>query len=462
MYNTIKIALIFLVWSLANSSIKAQRNVFWIHGNGSTVYPWNYLESNLIWNGANGTYKLNTISGTGYPIFNTKNGVTASYDPNYGKGFVEDFVDKNPSSLFAVPAGNQPTIAICHSMGGLMMRNYDLNPNYAKIGGIITVGSPLRGAHIANSFMDGSVKSFIDNGSYLMTRAINNDFNPVTWLVQELNDVNTQLNKFNYGTFSQSAGGFTSPPTVADLAENSSTTSTIYKDANHSATSTPKLSIYGNESSPVFWRLIGSGEEKGPNMGEKTKNDLSYYFSTQRDIAYGSYILGVGLVSDVISWFNGNSSFFIGSEYNDAWNWVNWDSENGWLNVDGANTFTAENCINYRCIDDYAHYYGCANQYPNNTGAREACQSPYFHTCHVCSVSPVNYKTDGLIVATSAIGFNTPSWANAESPQEALGVNHLDLTPKLYSDGSDPLGKMSAVFHTIFDKTTSSFYTPSK
>ena len=323
MYNKIKIVILFIALITISKSITAQRNVFWVHGNGSNGLAWNYLEDNLEGNnyGVTGLYRLTTKSKLPY---NTASGVSS---------FVSDFISQNPDNFFAVPSGNQPSIAICHSMGGLMFRHFDLvNPN--KIGGIITVGTPLRGAKVANSFIDGSVKNYVDNASYQLNKAINDDYNvnQLPYVITALGNLKSKLSAFSYGNFKDQISGFASPPTVVDLAENSTINNV---DGGHSASTTPKISIYGNEASPVFWRLVGSAKSKvhpideqdGPNSGEADRNKLANYFAYERDSYYSL------VVSSPLNLFGWNLSFYysyLASEYNDGLTWIQSDSENGW------------------------------------------------------------------------------------------------------------------------------------
>jgi triacylglycerol esterase/lipase EstA (alpha/beta hydrolase family) len=50
------------------------------------------------------------------------------------------------------------SLAICHSLGGVVARNLDRANTGNFVGGIITVGSPMDGAPVANAVLDGTVR----------------------------------------------------------------------------------------------------------------------------------------------------------------------------------------------------------------------------------------------------------------------------------------------------------------
>ncbi len=156
-------------------------------------------------------------------------------------------------------------IAIGHSMGGMALRDIDVNhPNEKYLDGIITVGSPLKGARVADPYYPNT---FLSNTYYQLLRPLVSGVFVVGFHAPpEIGAFVNSLNiYFAYESLFSASMDLTvgigqsifSPierATTDDLFENS----TYTQKFNSTTTSTPKIHIYGNETTPVSWNTLYS------------------------------------------------------------------------------------------------------------------------------------------------------------------------------------------------------------
>lgn len=399
MYKIQKLAVIILLLCCSFNTIFAQRNVFFIHGVNGSNLTWQNLAANL----------TTTYSGL---ITNKSN---RTYDTDNGiQGFVTSFKNQNPSTDFS----QDNDIAICHSLGGIMMRNFDLNQaSYGKIGGIITVGTPFKGAQIANSFNDLTLKNYLDDAYYQLKKGINNDGLRTIELNQkpDLQQLFDAVESFKYDNFIQNSGFKLSQPTINDLAVN--TYNANYQDVIQTATATHKLSIYGSEADPAFWRLIGSLKfNDSPDEGVVQRNKLADGFRSLRDLYNGGFI----------NFITSGDAHYEAQLYQDAADWVDNTSTTGWQRVIGAGDFERQSlCYTTRTIN-WSELSYCFNQYGSNYQAQQNCINQYSYNVTICYTPFANSASDGFIVASSAVGQYTNSWSNAEDPVVVNLMNHVD------------------------------------
>ncbi|MDX9769423.1 MAG: hypothetical protein RBT19_03615, partial [Tenuifilaceae bacterium] len=114
------------------------RNVFWLHGIQGDVNSLKAMSDYF-----RATYQIN------------------SYHPSYvsNRGFVEAAFQLSGGSSIGI-ANND--IAIAHSMGGLVSRQYYKDYPNRRFGGLITLNSPHLGAEFASSFDNGKIKNLFD------------------------------------------------------------------------------------------------------------------------------------------------------------------------------------------------------------------------------------------------------------------------------------------------------------
>ena len=156
-------------------------------------------------------------------------------------------------------AAGARTIGIGHSMGGVALREIQARTAPGHVGGIITVGSSLNGAQIANTVGNGQLRAFISDGvneltkgparqlfaaSYIIARAQTRTFTG-----RQLQEV--LLNEIGLDNLVLAAA---TNNTVVDFT----TTGNYMNQARQYNVTIPRVSIYGTEASPVHYRMASS------------------------------------------------------------------------------------------------------------------------------------------------------------------------------------------------------------
>ncbi len=124
----------------AQAGITSNRNVVFLHGLNENATDWTaYVDHFLTID----RRRIDSFS----QFFSSRGGLNAIFN-----------------RVSTAGSGAQ-SIAICHSLGGVVARNLDsrnpsTNPN-PFVGGIVTVGSPMDGAPVANALLDGRAASAI-------------------------------------------------------------------------------------------------------------------------------------------------------------------------------------------------------------------------------------------------------------------------------------------------------------
>ncbi len=417
-------AVLILLFCCISSKIFSQRNVFFIHGFSGSENSWR------------------DIAGYLTSSFNIRNISNHTYDTDNGvQGFVNSFNSPsyNNGSLLAQQTND---FAICHSMGGIMMRNFDLDPNnIGKIGGIITVGSPLNGAQLANSYNDLTLRNFLDNGYYQLSKGIKKDgfIQIASAFSTDLKQLFNGVEAFKYDNFVNSSGFRLSQTTINDLLTNSN--NVIRTDNNKAATATKKLSIYGSEADPAFWRLIGSANySDNPDSGVIIKNKLADAYRMLKDFAENNFLYSLLLQDD---------KYYYAQLFADAADWVDNISSPGWQRVIGAGDFERQSlCFTSKTIN-WNELSACINQNTNNYPAFQNCVNQHSYSVTTCYTPFANAASDGVGPASSQVGQYSTSWSNAEDPVKVNVLNHVD----------EPANnqKMRDAFTSIFNKPNSFF-----
>ena len=319
--------------------------------------------------------------------------------------------------------------------------NYCIDLNTGKIGGIITVGSPLNGTQLANSYNDLTLKNFLDNGYYQMSKGLNNEGLLTTIKTQfpDIQQLIDAVEAFKYNNFVSSSGFNLSQATINDLMANSN--NTIRTDNNKTATSTRKLSIYGSEADPAFWRLIGSAKyNHNPDDGVVNRNKLSSGFTLLRNIHNNGFF---GFLE------SGDNQYQV-MLYQDAIDWVQNTSTTGWQRVIGAGDFERQSlCTTSRTIN-WSELSYCFSQFGSNYQAVQNCINQHSYNVTVCYTPFANAASDGVGPASSQIGQYSTSWSNAEAPVRVDILNHVD----------EPANnqKMRDAFNQVFRNSNSYFF----
>ena len=302
------------------------------------------------------------------------------------------------------------SLTICHSLGGVVARRLD--KANTPMGGIITVGSPMDGAPIANAVADGRAANAVSDGINTMARgplATLGFINPLITVAGNAIGasflpllVQSQVNPSNFG----------GSATINDIGVGGSG---IEQDKNASPTNTPKISIWGNENSPIHWNLIAS--QTGENV-PGIANDLSTVYEV-------AFFVHIGIAA--WNWWNpaGWWSAYAAYEWYGGWQWIANDSERIWNNLIGSD-LVATQCYTYdtqfctypddRCDDTPSNWQYC--QLICTPGTASTCVQVHN-----------NGISDAFIPATSQRGNGSDSWRNGNTAiiqRQAPGVNHQE------------------------------------
>jgi pimeloyl-ACP methyl ester carboxylesterase len=324
------------------------------------------------------------------------------------------------------------SLTIGHSFGGVIARHLN-NTGQKVIGGLITVGSPLDGAPIANALSDGSASIAILNSASILasgpmaTIGLGNSVIPL---------ISNQFGNFGADFLTQKMGEFLNvnnfggSATVNDLKVGGG----IEQDKNAAPTNTPKVSIWGNENSPTHWNILSTAS--GQNVPQ-IADDLSTIYQSQF-----SLFLNIGFVNLYNG--SGHGFFSIAFQWYAGWQWIENDSEIIWNNLIGSDmvvqqcfTFTSSICTypDERCDDTPGNWQYCQTICTPTTGT-------------TCVQVHNNGISDAFIPAVSQRGLGSNSWrlnGQITPSVEAVNINHLqEIQPNA------ELGEMQVAFAKIF------------
>jgi len=408
---------IILFTALVQQTIaQVDRDVFWIHGLGSGPVQWSNYER-LFQN-------ERRIVRTNLPQqFNTNQGIVA---------MANDVRNKTTRT--------GQNIAIAHSMGGLALREIDSRTAPGHFGGLITVGSPLSGARIINSYNTGQVQSAISQGVRQMTkgpiRTIGSLFNNQPIFVKAgINYYATHLvdRVLTESLFRMIPANLFTSQSGIDLAERSG-----YINGAIPLTSVrPKVSIHGSEDYPVHFRIASSAITNGASDTELAPiaNDFAAAYYT---LANYYYTIGaIEFINGIYNWnyyqiANGIRLIYIGYGWYEGYRYIVQDSQKDWIGLIGANrTETATECYSgyvcgvnpvcrgvQRVVEDVVYY--------EETGECDYCWAQQY--CRQISRTIIE-KSDGLVHESSQRGLaplgSTSGWNTVSI--DAVGVNHAEM-----------------------------------
>ena len=239
--------IIYILLSLTFTTAIAQdRNTFWAHGLGDDKDFWNQQRTN-----ANRDYRISTTAN--------------NYDTDEG---VQGYADRLRGGSSTI-RGNQ-TIAIGHSLGGVAIREANRDDN-GLYGGMITLGSPLDGARIANEARSGGAKRFVEQSIAILSKGPNASEQRSAWqkftdtvgdllswngkriasgairtfgskrILEALDDMSSRFEREMLKSFDPDN------VTVHDLSENSE----YMREVRDFRSPQPKIIAWGSEDSPV-------------------------------------------------------------------------------------------------------------------------------------------------------------------------------------------------------------------
>jgi pimeloyl-ACP methyl ester carboxylesterase len=318
-----------------------------------------------------------------------------------------------------------------HSMGGVVGMHVDAN-GWApgRVGGIITAGSPLDGIRTVNNVNNGNVINFATSSVDKVLKGPIRQFGAAqgtlytvaSYYMRDLADDNIDLIIATLLPQAQTQSAI-------DLSEGSAYMNSGVRNI---TTGTAKVHIYGNEHSPVLWRLAAAAMDE--------QDDYLVNIVYQAASVYEAWkLVNFGSLNPVNIW--------MGEGWAQGQSWLESGAENAWNDIIGASTpayFTYQD-VSF----DYNAYWNCMSgmdpgipQYPDET-PEEHCTRAAQVTIIYYVYSPVNGLSDGFVKAPSQTGFLT-GWSYGAARVEALGVNHLEM---------DNHPAMRAVFDGIFDGT---------
>jgi pimeloyl-ACP methyl ester carboxylesterase len=346
------------------------------------------------------------------------------------------FTSAGGFAAITTAAGNQSllgsdNIAICHSMGGVIARRIDraaTTPNQTY-GGIITVGSPLDGAPIANSVSNGSVGRAIADANYALSRG------PFASIFPDFG-VQVFGNFFGAvvlpGMLEQLLGPSSfgnDPATLRDLGVGGNG---IEADKNATSTNTPKISIWGNEDGPIHWNILAT------NAGSAipTIADVLGYAYLAAGITYTAIA--------AINWYNpyGWYSAYVAYQWYAGYDWIANDSERIYNNLIGSD-MVVEQC--YQTLTQFIVYDNECDDIPSRW--KDCKRTVQTATVTNCVQVHNNGISDAFIPALSQRGEGSRSWRTGGGQtvptREAMHTNHFEeLQPQSV--------EMRAIFNEIF------------
>jgi hypothetical protein len=330
------------------------------------------------------------------------------------------------------------SVTIGHSLGGVVARHLDLGGT--PMGGIITIGSPLDGAPIANSILNGGVNFAVSNGINQLERGPWASLLPFPTMYALVDNINTNVTSpflatvFNAIANTNTWGGST---TLNDIKEGG-----YQSDINANPTNTPKISIWGNETQEGHWEIAKSA----------TGTDVPFISDVMVTVydVFTATFAGIG----AFNWWNpgGWYAFYVSTEWWAGSTWIRYDSERHWNNLIGSDM------VVQRCVDLTYTYCTfpdsrCAYTPQNWQYCMTRCND---YTRNVCLNIHNNGLSDAFIPAVSQRGDGSRSWRVGSQPIrdiEAMQTNHWEeLQPQS--------AEMLAIFDRIFLATPGSGIEP--
>lgn len=411
--------LIFLIGLLISSNLLAQRNVIWVHGINSGAGFWNEYAADF-----QAQRQIRSDNQTHVSL----NGVA---------GMAVDVRDGTRGR-----AGNR-TIGIGHSMGGLALREMDQNVARGHVGGVITVGSPLNGSRIINAWQNGEVNGYISHAINELEKGPKRQFF-ITYAI-----VNTGLRVFtgrDLGEIVQDAALDGVPIVLLEGASpNDMREGSGYMNrARNYTTNTPRISIYGNENSPVHFRVASTA------AGEPDDHFPSI-IRTARGVYNAFYIKNAATPFNIINIFRA-TAWKAGRDFLDN------ESEKGWNNLIGATrTESVRSCVT-ELICDYGYYYGtCSEIGQSDPAAGQRCRDACWQeTCRTYTTR-YNQPSDGILHESTQLGQSTRATRSNWNPNatfEAVGANHNE-----YDQHPGTEARLNRIFDGL-DNVPTFFVTP--
>jgi hypothetical protein len=347
---------------------------------------------------------------------------------------------------FGTGSNNASNIGIGHSMGGLMIRDVDRTTSASNkvFGGYITVTSPNYGAPISNSLLDGSVTSAAQNACNKIADGPLSQVFSLPWGIVSNLATNTLCKKFIDNDLVQTLQG--TPVTNADLRVGSPTINAI----NDFDSNLPRISMWGEETSPVHWRMFGS-------TLNNNDNSLLGPINSGRGVYHGFYVYNTSLavVTGVFGFWNplawGATALYgyRATQWKKGRNWID-DSENIWSSLIKTNRREPQKYWTntwFPCayppnpeIDDFS--LRAAKKTANKVPDEDCGEWKWVERTRYVSV---NYPSDGLLPQYTQELENIPNG----NKYKVEGANHIEVRDMSNSSQGDVTRLR---FNEIFDR----------
>ncbi len=390
----IKITILVLTWVMFNPKAVAQtnRNVVWVHG---------YNDDRTFWQGYAALFQ-----GERRMVSNNRD-----YRTTNGNGIPEL---ANQINAGITNPGN--TVLVGHSMGGVAAAEIDRRRGGVR--GIITVGAPLDGAAIANAVADGRVENEVRYAIKELQAGPKAQFF-IGYLVYNL-WTGRKLGEIIESGIVDVIGldRYLNDDALTDLQEGQG----YMGQANRYRAATPKISIWGNEESPVHYRLASSAVTNGQNdtkIVNVTAAAAAVYLSFQRknEAAGVIGVAGGALLLNPKAVAVGAYALWTASQWKRGKDYLN-NSERTWKNLIRATRTetTTFQVYEYICQPDV--YIPWDEDY---YAADADCWEWRTRTISTYIMEP----SDGLLHRSTQEGARAANWN--PTPVEARGVNHLEM-----------------------------------
>ncbi len=445
MKTIIAIFLIFLI-SHCTYSQSSGRDVAWAHGLGEGGQDvWSFYRS----------------------IFTTErqmDGHESDYSSSVGVNSASTEVKNEWISNSNVNPTSANNIGIGHSLGGIVLRDIERDFPATFFGGIITVGSPNKGADIVNSIDNGKLTEAIKDGTSRMTAG------PLAELASLLGPLYPFLSSFvnpliDDAILAQIVGPISNikgTQSFTDLAANGTYINTL----NSNNSNIPRISIWGTEQSPVHWRIASSFASDREN--DKTFVDLAngveaIYTGFALTNSAQTLLGGIGCIFNPFACISAINHAQRAIKWNKGRVWLR-QSEDMWLELINCNEFSSSINETTVLIDNYQeHCAGFMTGSPEWVACiYEWCDGDVGNGC-MEEVTLTNYvftglKSDGLLCGSTQIGDNIAQGDRFE----AMGVNHAEETNTSSGTTLNGNDEMQRIFNLIWDRPTGDFFRTSK
>ena len=366
--------------------VQAQRNVTWVGGLGDDSEFWaEYAQQ-----------------------FQTERNITSSNLDYATAGRVVNMAGQ-------IPRAGANAIGIGHSLGGVALREIDQLEPRGRVGGIITVGSPLNGARIVRAGLRGEVNGYIDHGVNEVSKGPLRQSLGLGFIVIGASVIGRSLTGRGIIELLREAvfDLFDIDPFDSDAEEDLAEGSPYMNRAIAYRPNVPRISINGVESSPVHFRLASSAQGD-----DRDDDDFANLSNIARSVYNVQYIRNLATAFIPLNAWRA-AGWKAGRDYFDS------DSEKGWNNLIGATRAESRRscyevfvCSDYSCYDNivtYEDYLAC----------QDRC---YQEQCRTITTR-YNQPSDGLLHQSTQLGQSTEATRSNWNPNatfQAVGANHSE------------------------------------